>query len=1510
MIKKRRSIKNKIFIIILFLFFIPLIALAVKAFLTYPFKSYKKITQYPDDKYVRNNHLPYYAGHTGVDYDLLKGEPILSAADGEVVFVKDGMPDGCEMKTSEKRKYGYGNYVIISHNNGLYTLYGHMKKEGVKVSRGQKVKSGDILGLGGNSGWSVGSDECGTFIHLHFEVRYQNSYGSIYNPYNLDTGCLFLGGCDKPQLPTQTSLLPEKNSQRLVSVGNYSINYLGWLDIFKDGDPETNKIAAGSFDGGTRSGLHTTANTSDGHIYYHEVWWDNDERGGGNILDRLYKLDPLNRKDKKILAMETGKFGGGEDDILAVTLQGDDKVYFYYKNRNNNQELGVLDPHPDSNVINNITTGDIDNDGKDELMLSVPTDDHVYLFDGWNGRNFTKKVGLLNAHDNNPKISAIATMDIDSNGYDELLVATEADDHIYEYYFDKSKLNKWYKPWDRGLSSPFVKQGYMDAHIGSNPKITNIAVGKFQSSEDHLAVTTQSDDHIYFYWGRNLNDAWGGIFNQKKFKNTFSWTEQPLISDLAVGDFDDSGDDELAVASYGDDHINFFGHGDGRGYVGYGGGGKYYQAELTGHTKEKINFKPGETREIWVEYKNTGTAAWFEKASKKISLRLDPQSRNSIFYDQKWQKENIPIILTKDIVKTGEKIKFKFKIKAPNYSREYQEKFALYLDNKKLANTNFTVKITVDGEIPRKISGLSGDKTKTDWVEIYTRDKTPSFKWEKAKDFLSGMAGYYIAIDDFTPDGGWGHDWWIGDVSSWTVPENLDDGWHTVAVTSKDILGNLNPLNTNREGDAPYLRFLIDTKAPSVPKNLFKSQKSAWDGNTSLSRRPYFSWDRSRDQGSGVEKYFIEIEDIDTNTRSNFIISQPDFKKNSVTWQVGKNLIDGEYQIRVSASDRAGNQSENALYNFTIDGDRAQGDTIILDSNKNVLVAEGTEQLTLTATLYNPDGYSGPELAGKQIDFAIIDENGVVGDTGNLSIVQDKLDGSYQALLTAPSQVGDSEIRVEAKCIDCQQQISATEKIYLVPGISYGNINLNTNPAAIDADGSSIAIITSDPITDSTGNLIADGELFTVSASAGAIITADSDIGTPGIQIFSMDGIVTFELRSEIWNGHEEAGLNATIEIENQFGTAAGSASVEMTDVQVPAKPIITSPLNDSFSNDNTPSLTGLAEKNSRVLIYKKKNSGAWGYHYYTYADNTGNFSYTFGSSLGDANWKFRVAARDAAGNTSINSDAVSVAIDTAKPTISNNLPTGIIYHRNETISANYQDNTGGSGIDVATGILKINGSTKPATVTATGISYNNTFPESNQTYNVYIEIKDKAGNAQTKSWTFNIQLFSYFLSSVGSGYKSSIIPNWPNSNGMVPSPSWWEPSFNDTSWGDQVFAANQPPAITPKADLNAEWIWGDNQVNSNETSLLRYRFNVPTGVMIDDAAIRLSAEDEAWGYIGYLNGNYFGKVPEQLSGGNPYTYGIQSLINNGQNLLAIQVSNDNDNRAGLSYSMTVKYHD
>ncbi|MDO4332272.1 MAG: peptidoglycan DD-metalloendopeptidase family protein [Eubacteriales bacterium] len=96
--------------------------------------------------------------HNGVDFAAPSGTPILAAYDGKVV--------GAAYNSS------MGNYVMIDHGDGLYTIYMHASK--LYVSNGQTVSKGEQIAAVGSTGRSTGP-------HLHFSVRLNGSYVSPWS---------------------------------------------------------------------------------------------------------------------------------------------------------------------------------------------------------------------------------------------------------------------------------------------------------------------------------------------------------------------------------------------------------------------------------------------------------------------------------------------------------------------------------------------------------------------------------------------------------------------------------------------------------------------------------------------------------------------------------------------------------------------------------------------------------------------------------------------------------------------------------------------------------------------------------------------------------------------------------------------------------------------------------------------------------------------------------------------------------------------------------------------------------------------------------------------------------------------------------------------------------------------------------------------------------------------------------------------------------------------------------
>jgi murein DD-endopeptidase MepM/ murein hydrolase activator NlpD len=96
--------------------------------------------------------------HKGIDFAGEIGTELYAVAPGRVV--------------SAGERSGYGTTVEIDHGLGFTTLYAHLSK--IMVSRGDWVRPGTVVGLGGSSGRSTGP-------HLHYEIRYK---GSPFNPIN------------------------------------------------------------------------------------------------------------------------------------------------------------------------------------------------------------------------------------------------------------------------------------------------------------------------------------------------------------------------------------------------------------------------------------------------------------------------------------------------------------------------------------------------------------------------------------------------------------------------------------------------------------------------------------------------------------------------------------------------------------------------------------------------------------------------------------------------------------------------------------------------------------------------------------------------------------------------------------------------------------------------------------------------------------------------------------------------------------------------------------------------------------------------------------------------------------------------------------------------------------------------------------------------------------------------------------------------------------------------------
>jgi murein DD-endopeptidase MepM/ murein hydrolase activator NlpD len=142
-------------------------------FFTRPVKADEVNWPVPDYRY---GNIEFIVGipHTGVDIAASEGTDVISTGSGLVVWAGYGLYSGFEDPEDP-----YGIAVAIRHDFGykgkpLYTVYAHMSE--VEVARGERVQSGDIIGLVGDTGQTTGA-------HLHYEVRLGgNDYYHSVNP--------------------------------------------------------------------------------------------------------------------------------------------------------------------------------------------------------------------------------------------------------------------------------------------------------------------------------------------------------------------------------------------------------------------------------------------------------------------------------------------------------------------------------------------------------------------------------------------------------------------------------------------------------------------------------------------------------------------------------------------------------------------------------------------------------------------------------------------------------------------------------------------------------------------------------------------------------------------------------------------------------------------------------------------------------------------------------------------------------------------------------------------------------------------------------------------------------------------------------------------------------------------------------------------------------------------------------------------------------------------------------
>ncbi|MEW6609325.1 MAG: M23 family metallopeptidase, partial [bacterium] len=114
--------------------------------------------------------------HQGVDTLDPLNTPVRAVRDG-IAHLRENVREVRNRRTGEIRRLGYGDYIVIDHGDGLYTLYAHLNAR--NVAEGQQVNTGDIIGHSGNSPGGYG-------YHLHFGVWQGYPHTQNSTPINPD----------------------------------------------------------------------------------------------------------------------------------------------------------------------------------------------------------------------------------------------------------------------------------------------------------------------------------------------------------------------------------------------------------------------------------------------------------------------------------------------------------------------------------------------------------------------------------------------------------------------------------------------------------------------------------------------------------------------------------------------------------------------------------------------------------------------------------------------------------------------------------------------------------------------------------------------------------------------------------------------------------------------------------------------------------------------------------------------------------------------------------------------------------------------------------------------------------------------------------------------------------------------------------------------------------------------------------------------------------------------------
>ena len=601
----------------------------------------------------------------------------------------------------------------------------------------------------------------------------------------------------------------------------------------------------------------------------------------------------------------------------------------------------------------------------------------------------------------------------------------------------------------------------------------------------------------------------------------------------------------------------------------------------------------------------------------------------------------------------------------------------------------FTVTLdTVAPGIPQ-INAVS-DSQLTNNV-LYTRDGTPTLTGtgEPGTTVIVSVDGTASGVPiTIQPDGSW----------SWTAGTTLLDGSHTFTVSSVDQAGN--PSN----GSAS-LSVTVDTQDPTAPGNLSLAPEG-----TPLT-------------GTAEAGALITVKDSGGNVIGTGVATGGSF-----SIAVSPAPQDGA-TLTVTATDASGRTSVDATYNVTGTLPNLPDVPVIVAINDDVdpiigdVKGKTTNDTTPTLT--------GTAQAGSQIaiylDGGVTPVSTVTADgSGNWSYTPAALGEGLHTFEVTATLNGQTSGRSPAASVTIDLTAPGTPTI----------------GAMIDDVGPGTGPLTSGQTTnDNQPTLTGTGAVGdTISIYNNGVLLDSVVIGNTGTWSYTTPVLA---------EGNHVLTIRETDPAGNQSGPSAGftvvvdsvSATPVITNVTDNVGNAATTVVSGGLSNDATPTLTGTADANSVVTIFDGGTQIA-----VVTADNTGTWTFTPDTALGEGSHSFTVRATDPQGNLSAVSAPWSVEIDLTAPTVptldnvNDDVPGGV--QGNLTSGQVTNDSTptiSGTGLAGST-IHIMNNGTQIGTTTVDGSgnwSFTPTTPLGDGSYALRAYATDAAGNASANSSVF-----------------------------------------------------------------------------------------------------------------------------------------------------------------------------